>query len=495
MRRAPLGAFVLVILCSLAAFAKDRDRDRDDDTPPTPQRNPEADKTRAEADQANQRGDYRRVIELANLLLSTYPTDNPHVAYYHRASAQVELGRQARSPKQIREGIADARQGLSVEGKKHAWLYIPYLYGLTSLAEVEKRNEHADLALQVAAPLLQRPIGADFSANDKANLLYQRALAHTVRGDLNGAIVDYTDALRLTPQFLGAHIKRAEALTAQRRTREAASAYDEAVKLFPKTVLVYNNRGNFRRSTGDLDGAIADFSRSLEFDPKFAVGYVNRGLCLTEQDNPQGGEGDFSQALKLPLDPSMQLLTHRLRALARLSQGNSKDPLADYAAALRLAPQDATLYEERGCARFFAKDFTGSADDFAKALQMNPQLTRILPWQALALARAGKSAESRAVLDSAPDAKPAPPAWILKLADCLADRITEEALLTAASEFPPQEKNARLCEARFFIGQKKLLANAAEPAAEQFREALATKAFSVTSFRGARYELGDFATR
>lgn len=498
MRLAPLSAFVLVLALGVSAFAKDRDRDRDRndfEPPPVPQKNPEADKNRAEADQANQRGDYRRVIELSNLLLTSFPTDNPHVAYYLRAGAQIELGRQARSAKQIREGIADARQGLTLEGKKYAWLYIPYLYGLSSLAEIEKRTEHADLAIQVAGPLIQRPVGAEFSADDKANILYQRALAQTTRNDMNAAILDYTEAIRLTPQFMAAHIKRAEALMTQRRTREAASAWDEAVKLFPKMMIVYNNRGNFRRSSGDLDGAVVDFSRSLEIDPKFAIGYVNRGLCLVEQDNPQAGEGDFSQALKLPLDPATQLLAYRLRAVARLSQGNAKDSMADYTAALRLSPQDATLHEERGCARFFAKDFGGAADDFAKALQMNPQLTRVLPWQALALARAGKSAESRAALDSAANAKPAAPAWIVKLADCLADRISDDALLTAAGEFNAQEKGMRLCEARFFIGQKKLLANEANPATEQFREAVATKAFNVTAFRGARYELGDFAAR
>lgn len=495
MRRVTPIAFAIVILCSTTPFAKDRDRDFENSPPPIPQKNPEADRNRAEADQANQRGDYRRVIEISNLLLSSFPTDNPHVAYYLRGGAQIELGRQARSSKQIRDGIADARQGLALEGKKFAWLYIPYLYGLTSLAEVEKRSEHADLALQVAGPLLQRQVGAEFSAEDKANILYQRALAHTVRGDLNAAILDYTDAIRFSSQHLSSHIKRAEALAATRRTREAASAWDEAVKQFPKTMVVYNNRGNFRKQTGDLDGAVVDFTRSLEFDPKFAIGYVNRGLCLNEQDSSKAAEGDFTQALKLPLDPAMQAVAYRLRAVARVSQGNSKDALSDYAAALRLSPQDATLYEERGCARFFAKDFIGAADDFSKALQINPQLTRILPWQALALARAGKSAESRAILDGVAEAKPAAPAWILKLADCLAGRISDEALLAAAAEFNAPEKVSRLCEARFFIGQRKLLASEADPAAEQFREAVATKAFSVTSFRGARYELGDFATR
>lgn len=492
MRLAAIVAVTLVIVCSSPLFAKDRDRDFENASPPVPQKNPEADRIRAEADQANQRGDFRRVVELANTLLTSFPTDNPHVAYYLRGGAQVELGRQAGSSKQIREGITDARQGLSTEGRRFAWLYIPYLYGLTSLAEVEKRTDHADQAIQVAGPIIQRPVGAEFTADDKANLLYQRGMAHSVRGDLNAAVRDYSEAIQLSGQFLGAHIKRAESLASLRRTREAAAAWDEAVKTFPKTMLVYNNRGTFRRSTGDLDGAVVDFSRSLEIDPKFAIGYVNRGLCLVEQNSPKAAEGDFDQALKLPLDAGAQNLAYRMRAIARLAQGNAKPAIADYSAALRNAPQDATLYEERGCARFFAKDYSGSADDFAKALQLNPQLSRVLPWQALSLARGGKSAESRAVLNSVANLKPTAPAWIVKLTDNLADRIDDEALLAAAAEFSSPERASRECEAHFFIGQKRLLANEAGPAAEQFREAIASSAFTVTAYRGARFELGEF---
>lgn len=484
-----------MILGQSVAFARDRKRGLFDfdDSPSAPQRNPEADKHRAEADQAYQRGEYQRVIELSNLLLTRYGEDNPHVAYHMRASAQIELGRQARSSKQIRDGIADARQALSLEGRKYTWLYIPYLYGLTSLSEIEKRREHADMTLQVVAPLLQRPVTPEFSADDKANLTYQQGLAHVALGDLKSATSDFTEAVRLSPQSWGAHIKLAETLAAQNQTKAALAAYDAAVRQFPNAVVVYNNRGNFRRTAGDLDGAVADFTRALQIDPKFALGYVNRGVSLTDQDNPKAAEGDFSEALKLPLDPVTQLMTYRLRAIARASQGNPKGAVADYTAAMRLAPQDATLYEERGCARFFLKDFSGSAADFAAALKLNPQLVRVSPWQAVALARGGKPDASRAILDGVAGAKSPPPEWIVKLNDFLSDRMTDEELLAAAADPDEALQKARLCEARFFIGQKKLLANEMDPAAEQFREAVATQANAVTAFRGARYELGDFS--
>ena len=486
------GWFGLFLWLTATAFAKDRDRF---EFPPVPQKNPEADRNRAEADQAYQRGNYNRTIELTNSLLASYPTDNPHVAYHLRASALIELGRQSGNAKQIRDGINDARQALTIEGPKYAWLYIPYMYGLSSLAEIEKRPEHADLAIKVAGPVLQRQTGEGFSTEDKSQLLYQRGLAYLARSDLKAATLDFTEALKLNPVHQAANLKRAAALIQQNRTRDALAAYDEAARLFPTAMIVFNERGYLRRTTGDLDGAIADFTKALDLDKSFAVGYVNRGLCLADQNNPQAAEGDYSEALKLPVDASMKPVLFKLRAISRVPQGNATGALADYTAAIRLVPQDATLYEERGCVQFFRKDFAAATADFAKALQLDPKLTRVVPWQALALARGGKSAEARVVLDAAKNSKAAPNAWTIKLEDYLTDRIDDTALLAAAAELDPQQKSGLLCDARFFIGQKKLLATDSDAAAEQFREVLAMKAYPLTAFRGARYELNDFATK
>jgi tetratricopeptide (TPR) repeat protein len=489
--------FVIALLVAgsinSGVFAQDRDFNFFNNQQ-IPQQNSEANRYRADAEQAYQRGDFKRVIEIANSLLASYATDNPHVAWYWRASAKLELARQARSAAQIREAINDARQAINIGGTKHRYLYIPYVFGLSSLAEIEGRSEHAELAIKVITPILQEPLTTDYTADNKANLYFQRAIAHAARKDLKAATLDYTEAIRLSPQHLVSHLKRAEALADQGRTREAATAFDEAVKQFPNDYVVQNNRGSFRRKTGDLDGAVADFSRSLQIDRKSGVGYINRGLCLAEQNNPRGAEADFTEALKQQLDAAMQTVAYRLRALARLSQGNAKQAEDDYAAALKLAPQDATLYEERACARYFQREFASASADFAKALQLNPQLARVVPWLALALARDGKTAESQAVLVTALDSKTAPPPWIAWLATFLADRTTDEALLAAAGNLDAKERAAGLCEARYFIGQKKLLGLERDPAAEQFREALATKAFGLTAYRGARYELGDFAT-
>lgn len=493
---ATLSALAFLAACSVHAKDRDReDRERLYRQQLEEQQHAEANRLRAEADQAYQHGEYAKVIAVSDQLIQSYPKDNVHVAYHMRASARIELGRAAGAAKQVREGIADARTALGIGGNKYFWLYIPYFYGLTSLAEIEKRPDHAELAIKVAGPVLARPVDKDFTADDHANLLYQRALAHTAKNDRKSAIQDYAKAIELSPDHLGSHLNLAESYAALGQTKEALAAYDAAVYQLPNTLLVFNDRGKFRRIQGDLDGATADFTRALELDPKFAIGYLNRGMCLTDQNSPEAAEGDFTEALKLPLDTSFKTLAYRLRGLARLASGHAQTAVEDLSAAIRLAPRDGGLYEERGFALFFLKDFAKAGSDFAKAAQLNPQYVRAVPWQFTALARGGQAAEGRTALETASNGKTPPTGWTVKLVGFLLGQLPEQELLEAASETKDGGETARLCEAHFAIGQKLLVAGEQDQAETHFRAAVGTKNISLLSYRGAQFELGMFAKR
>jgi lipoprotein NlpI len=72
-----------------------------------------------------------------------------------------------------------------------------------------------------------------------------RGLARKAKGDLDGAIVDYTLALELKP--------------------------NDAV--------AYRDRGLARKAKGDLDGATTDYAKAIEANPKYDWAYYDRG-CL-----------------------------------------------------------------------------------------------------------------------------------------------------------------------------------------------------------------------
>jgi tetratricopeptide (TPR) repeat protein len=476
-----------------AAFSRDRTTDNSiiGQSQGSP---PEVIEARGKAESAYQQGDYAKVIERATWLIDNYPSDNVHVAFHLRASARIEQGKLAGSGKQVRDGVSDARQAIILAGNEYPWVHIPYVYGLASLAEMERRREHADLAIKVVTPVLQFPDSKTFTAEDRANLYYQRGLAYAARGDYKLAGNDHAAAIKLNPQHLGSLLKRAESLSLQGLMKDALAAYDAAVERFPNVLVVFNDRGKLRRSAGDLDGAISDFARCLQLDPKFAVGYVNRGMCLAESNNPQAAEGDFSEALNAKLDPGTRALAYHQRATARLAQGSAADAIADLDAAIKINARDASLFEERGCANFFRKNFAEAAADFTKAGELNPQLVHLVPWRAVALARSDMTSQSRALLEATMNRKAPPAGWVAKVCSFLLEQVTDQDLIDAAAEaVSARDKSRQGCEARYFAGQKQLLLDDAAKAADFFKEALATKEYSLSAYRGASFELGQFS--
>ena len=448
------------------------------DKPQTP-----ADRTRSEADSAYQQGDFKRVIDITSPLIELDPND--HVALYLRASAQIELGRIARSNAQVRAGIADARQSVQVAGRRFAWLHIPYFYGMTSLAELEKRPEHADPAISVAGTLLERP---DLPSADRANVLYQRALAYTAKKQLQAAANDFTQAIQHSPKFLGAYIKRSEALAALGQSKQALASYDEAVDVFPDTLLVYNDRGSYRRTLGDLDGAISDFTRALQIDPGFAIGYINRGISLTDLNQPLAAESDLNQALVA--DPKLQWVVG-LRGAVRLAQGRVTAAIDDFTRYIKLYPQFAGGYADRGFANFAARRYAAAHADFTRALEIDPAQQRLLPWKIIALSRAYEGEKARAAIDAAIAGKSPPPGWIGQICRYLAGQVEEQELLDASRSSNAREQSERMCEVQFFIGEKKLVENDEAAARSHFQASTKTNMFHLSAYRCARYELGE----
>lgn len=492
-----LAGIGLALVCSsTASFAKDRDRDRqrqeEFERERQKQRRAEADKYRADADNAYQQANYRQVIEATNYLIQYYSDDNIHVAYHLRGSARIELGRAAGSGKDIREGISDARQALAAAGNQFYYLYIPYVYGMTSLAELENRPEHADLAIKVVTPIIGRPLAKDYTADDKANLLYQRGLAYAAKKEFKPAAADLDEAVKLSPKHMSSLLKRGEYHHFAGQVPAARKAYDDAVNAYPNEIIVYNDRGKFLRILGEFDGAVVDFTRALQINPKFGVGYINRGMTLADQNSPAAAEGDFTEALKQTLDPGTKHLAYRMRGLARLTNGNARSAAEDFAAALRINPRDAACLEDRGVALFCLGDYAASAADLVKAVQLTPAAPTAAPWQFIATSRAGQSDAAKSTLETLSGSKTPPTGWTASLCSYLLDKTGESELLSAAENADPRVQRERTCEAHFFIGQKKLIAGESDLAAERLQACVKTGAFYLSAHRAARFASGEF---
>jgi tetratricopeptide (TPR) repeat protein len=130
-------------------------------------------------------------------------------------------------------------------------------------------------------------------------------IAKTEKGDLDGAIADFSEAIQLKPEF--------------------AAYYD---------------RGRAKYSKGDYDGAIADFSEAIQLKPDYDA-YCDRGFAKDRKGDHDGAIADFSEAIQLKPDYAE---VYSYRGAAKESKSDRDGAIADYGKAIQLKPDFAAAY-------------------------------------------------------------------------------------------------------------------------------------------------------
>ena len=472
---------------STGLFAGDDKKPTPESATPTPNApvdpnlDPAHDQARNNADQAHRKGEHKKAIDIASGVIAENPKD--HVAYYLRASARVELGIANRDAALVRQGIADTREAIRLKPSENLNYFLPYLYGMTNLASLENKKAHAEMAVKIADQLIAQP---SLKGEDRANALYQRALAHSTVQDNLKAIQDYQAAAKISPQHLGAKIGLADMLAATGQNDAALAAYDDAVKSFPNMALVYNNRGMFQQAVGRFGEAVVDFTKALELDPQFLVALTNRGFTLMNMGQFEEAENDFTESLKIN---AAQPMVISLRAGSKLSRGDLDGAIKDYTDVLKWDSKNAVGQAELGFALFFAGKMPEALAAFDKAYELDSQLRFMIPWRYLTMLHLGQKAQADTKL-AADIAIPADKRqWGDALLVYLADKQLEADLRKAINITDPKAADPQTCETEFFVGQRKLLAGQKDAAKAHFEAALKSKSTQLSAYRGAKWAL------
>ena len=79
----------------------------------------------------------------------------------------------------------------------------------------------------------------------------------------------------------------------------AVAAYTQAIELNPNYAEAYYNRGFTRAKLGDKQGALADYNEALRINPNYAKAYYNRGAIGNSLGEKAGAIQDFQKAAEL----------------------------------------------------------------------------------------------------------------------------------------------------------------------------------------------------
>jgi tetratricopeptide (TPR) repeat protein len=89
-----------------------------------------------------------------------------------------------------------------------------------------------------------------------------RGIAHRAKGNLDAALQDFNEAIRLKPDHAPAFNNRGDGRRDKGDLDGALQDFNEAIRLKPDYALAFENRGNARRAKGDLNGALQDFNEA-----------------------------------------------------------------------------------------------------------------------------------------------------------------------------------------------------------------------------------------
>jgi tetratricopeptide (TPR) repeat protein len=264
--------------------------------------------------------------------------------------------------------------------------------------------------------------------------------ALAAKGQLDEAIAEYREAIRLTKDNPEAHYNLGNALRTKGQLDEAIAEYREAIRLKKDYARAHNNLGNALYDKGRLDEAIAELREAIRLNKDFPEAHYNLGIALREKGRLDEAVAEYREAIRLKKDNAE---AHNNLGIALATKGRLDEAIAEYRQAIRIKKD----FAEAHCTLGLAIIQKGQSPEAVEAFRRGNELGSRNPhWPHHAKAQAQ-----------------------LRLAEQLA-RLDERLSATLQGEEQPKDAAERLGFAQLCHQFRKLYATAARFYDEAFAE-------------------------
>lgn len=204
--------------------------------------------------------------------------------------------------------------------------------------------------------------------------LMGRAMAYWGKGNKEAAFADLGKVLEVDPK--GPDVYNASSLRGQMCEQRgdldgAIREFSRAIEIRPDDPGAYNARGQVKEGKGDSAGALADFDKAVALLPKAPGFLLNRGIARKALGDFDGAIADFDKVLRSSLGNARAFLH---RGEARQAKGELEAAIADYGSAINSNPQYAPAFARRGIALLLEGKDAEAKEDIDLAIKLDPAL-------------------------------------------------------------------------------------------------------------------------
>jgi tetratricopeptide (TPR) repeat protein len=202
-----------------------------------------------------------------------------------------------------------------------------------------------------------------------ANTHAWRAQGWKQKAQLDRAIADYDQAVRLAPADADMLIGRGYVRLARNDNERARDDLDAALQRDPKKVRAWLGHGTAELGLGRFDRAVADLTEAIRLDPTLSDAWNNRGYALLRSGQPERALADFEKTIALKPDAAPP---YGNIGLIHYQKGDLDRAIAAYDRALRLDPKNTAVWVNRGGALRDKGELDRALADYQSALALDP---------------------------------------------------------------------------------------------------------------------------
>jgi tetratricopeptide (TPR) repeat protein len=203
----------------------------------------------------------------------------------------------------------------------------------------------------------------------------QRAISRSEGryADLDGALADLNEAVRLQPADPLNWRHRGMVLAFQREYDRALSDFDESLRLDPNCADAYTRRCLVWSRKGLNEKILADTEEAIRREPHNADHYCTRALAWFAKGERDRGWADLEKALAV--NPEIGWV-YTARAKVNTQFGSLTQAVADLDRAVALEPNVGSWYVERSRVQMLRKEYALALEDIDRALKLDPTYAR-----------------------------------------------------------------------------------------------------------------------